>query len=284
MKKAILFIILFSVIVLFFGSTLAWGENGDLAAGISIQVVSKDPAHQWKGRIHVIGTIRNVSQITYNPTSGRLMASLYMTDPSGNSRTNTLSSKEFKMEVKPGQTINFLTYDMDWDTSVEFGPGFVMELAADPDTPGAGDRNRANDSKKLLFTDVNSLFKSQSPGAPQKPGPPSAADRRAPYKLTLAVAYMGKTPQNYVKFSGTLKDKNNQPVTDRAVHLICTKSAPGGIDTVSHTVANLKTDKSGKYAAGVRFKEVTQNVCATSITNPPEGGTIVASSNQVKIK
>jgi hypothetical protein len=145
-------------------STLRLARGIDPAAhAIQFRVLSRST--QFRGRVEISATLKNVGTSAYQSRAGAQAAYLYET-PLGSRNKRLVTSRDFT-QLNPGQEVK-LTYIRNWDRSSpaegEFPPTYELKIVYDPDiaidgNPQNDDANRGNNQRTRSGTAINQLFR-----------------------------------------------------------------------------------------------------------------------------
>ncbi|AZZ37415.1 hypothetical protein CIK05_11625 [Bdellovibrio sp. qaytius] len=127
------------------------------AARIDFEVLSRTT--QWRGRVRVTATVKNVGRQDYVSRAGQQTALLYS--------DRTLVARRDFINLAVGQAFTF-SYDRDWDSSSpaegEFPPNYRLIVTYDPDiyldsNPRNDDCSNANNDRSRSGADINGLLR-----------------------------------------------------------------------------------------------------------------------------
>lgn len=141
------------------------GRCPDLAAHeIQFQLIRRDPASQFRGRVRMTGVVRNVGLVAYNSGLGQQVAYLYE-QQLGVSTPRLVAEQPFQ-NLAPGQEVR-VSFERDWNGSSpaegEFSPLYKLLIGYDPDIYKDGntkndDCNRINNQLERSGSDINSTY------------------------------------------------------------------------------------------------------------------------------
>lgn len=124
-------------------------------AEIKFEVVSRDPATRWKGKVRITGVVKNIGTKATARGFG-----IYLKVP------NKILASKLLPTLAAGAT-DQVAYEMNWDSSSpsegEFPPTFTLYLLGDPDLgidQCNTDAARKDDTMTRSGADINKLFKS----------------------------------------------------------------------------------------------------------------------------
>lgn len=127
------------------------------AARIDFQVLSR--TSQFRGRVRVTATVKNVGHLPFISRTGQQTALLYS--------DRTLIARRDFVNLAVGQAFTF-TYDRNWDSSSpaegEFPPQYRLVVTYDPDIYIDGnsqndDCSNANNNRVRSGVDINALLR-----------------------------------------------------------------------------------------------------------------------------
>ena len=123
------------------------------AVSLSARIVRRHTA--YSGVVRITGTVRNVGSDAFRSGPGQQTILLSVYD-------RVLVRRDFT-DLAAGESIQ-VSVEVEWTTSLEFPPEYVLRIAYDPDLYADGrasndDQNREDDSKRLSGYDVHDLFR-----------------------------------------------------------------------------------------------------------------------------
>lgn len=127
------------------------------ASRIDFEVLSRTT--QFRGRVRVTATVKNVGHLDYVSRSGQQTALLYS--------DRTLVARRDFINLNRGQAFTF-SYDRNWDSSSpsegEFPPQYRLIVTYDPDiyidgNSGNDDCSNANNDRIRSGADINGLLR-----------------------------------------------------------------------------------------------------------------------------
>lgn len=126
------------------------------ATKLDFQIVSRTA--QFRGRVRVTATVKNVGHLAYVSRAGQQSAYLYS--------DNTLVAQRSFINLAVGQSFTF-SYERQWDASSpsegEFPPNYRVVIGYDPDIYIDGnsqndDCSNSNNNRLRSGRDINALF------------------------------------------------------------------------------------------------------------------------------
>lgn len=127
------------------------------AARIDFQIVERTT--QFRGRVRVTATVKNVGHLAYVSRTGQQTALLYS--------DRTLVARRDFVNLAVGQAFTF-SYDRNWDSSSpsegEFPPNYRLIVTYDPDiyldaNPQNDDCSNANNDRTRSGADINGMLR-----------------------------------------------------------------------------------------------------------------------------
>ena len=127
------------------------------AARVDFQILSRTT--QFRGRVRVTATVKNVGNRDFISRAGQQTALLYS--------DRTLIARRDFINLAVGQSFTF-SYDRNWDSSSpaegEFPPNYRLIVTYDPDiyidaNPQNDDCSQANNDRTRSGSDINALFR-----------------------------------------------------------------------------------------------------------------------------
>jgi hypothetical protein len=128
------------------------------ATSIDFSIASR--ATRFAGRVHIVGTVKNLGNAPYVSGANQQLALLYEVSP-GAPGGRLVATRRFQ-NLAPGEAVT-VAFDREWSSSMEFPPNYRLIISYDPDisidgNPKNDDCVTSDNSRERPGGEISALF------------------------------------------------------------------------------------------------------------------------------
>ncbi|MCP5101968.1 MAG: hypothetical protein GY950_01250 [bacterium] len=135
------------------------------AVELRFQILSRDPANRFKGRVRITGIVKNIGSKRF--IAGPNQAKAYLYEVPIGSTSGRVRAQRAITSLAPGATMS-LSFERNWYSASpsegEFPPSYRLQILLDPDiymdaSKDNDDCSQTNNKKERSGSDINRMFR-----------------------------------------------------------------------------------------------------------------------------